>query len=133
MWKAPLRMAGVAAALVAVLASSWITGSMVLRHPWVSGPANDFVGLIAGTCPQALCKSVFSVNVGQEFADGVVYDVWVCLDEECWGVKATFEDGVSRSVSPLSVGRDGGMTVLLGAGPGRSSCEDAGPAIDSVS
>lgn len=68
----------------------------------------------SGVCPHAACESLLRVDVGQEFIDGVVYEIEVCLEEESWRAETIFEDGVSNSRSQLAVGRDGGMTVLLG-------------------
>lgn len=46
--------------------------------------------------------------------DDVVYDIQVCLDNECWELETTFRDGVSQSTTELAVGRDGSITLLLG-------------------
>ena len=63
----------------------------------------------SGVCPHAACESLLRVDVGQEFIDGVVYEIEVCLEEESWRAETIFEDGV-RGGAISGLRRHGGGT-----------------------
>lgn len=106
MWKRSLKIVGGIFITWAVLWVGWLTvGTRVASHPDVAG--------LLGTCTLAGCESGLAVDVGEEFVDGVVYDIEVCLDDECESVKVIFGDGVRGSSIPLQVEQRGTITTHL--------------------